>query len=725
MELSLQQRCFLYLVNHLENFSPKTLTLLPQRIRLDLLLMLPAADICQLEQTTAIDGIDLEKLWKEVCCRYEENAIPYSSSYTCSARLHSGNAVAEFRRMQRGIPAKSSALSWRDHFANIICTLLLHALPIPSLQPSSIFCKEVGCLNNLILQYLFCIGLVPIKQMKAYGGLPLVLYDRELKIPRRYVLFTDSTQPFYNVLELMAFINEKCHLLPKALVVDCNSFINSAIWSSKPVPISQSLPISQSKLATTTSSLQQFLSQTREIEFHAVCREAPDVTNRRTLLPLSHHSQSQQSVSIITLFLELLVVSPEAHLDSLTLKVQEIQRVHPLRTKHRISDRSGQLLKEIMTAITPLFSENAVETPKYGTSAFPAPIWSCAPYCGLRKFKVATNYKGEGNSANITSTQQFFQLIQSQKHLESIHISGWWEWSDILLSHTLRLDDEMIAAFLFPPHLTDLHLQNLDMPASFIQRLILAFLSSPSTHRQKFTLYSVWMYDETNKTRSKRYKCNSQGIRCKSLQLLSMYISNHFIQWLRTVPSISLNSLELRDLQYDPDMVPGGVLGALGQHPRCEIENVLVSNHTVDCPREGLEFLLKNPSLKSLEITGAKKELLESLTLGLSAAVQSKVSSLQTLSLIATEFSHEIGMSEFEALCNAIFSLPQLSKLSLHISDGCFFNLEHVRIMHDACKKCDKGNQLKKLSFSGQIVDTLKQAAKDLELEHFVQIIEL
>ena len=62
--LSLQQHCFLYLLAHLEEIPPASLALLPRRMRHELLLILPTADILLLEHTGVVDGINMDKVWE-------------------------------------------------------------------------------------------------------------------------------------------------------------------------------------------------------------------------------------------------------------------------------------------------------------------------------------------------------------------------------------------------------------------------------------------------------------------------------------------------------------------------------------------------------------------------------------------------------------------------------------------------------------------------------------
>ena len=63
----LQEQCFQYLIDHLEDIPVEALALLPAAIRRTLAVHLPVADILQLEQTRFASGLDMPGVWKEVC----------------------------------------------------------------------------------------------------------------------------------------------------------------------------------------------------------------------------------------------------------------------------------------------------------------------------------------------------------------------------------------------------------------------------------------------------------------------------------------------------------------------------------------------------------------------------------------------------------------------------------------------------------------------------------
>ena len=64
--VSLWWQVILYIVGHLEEFSPEALAFLPASLRCWLFLHLPLADVCLLEGTSMSIGLDMEQIWEEL-----------------------------------------------------------------------------------------------------------------------------------------------------------------------------------------------------------------------------------------------------------------------------------------------------------------------------------------------------------------------------------------------------------------------------------------------------------------------------------------------------------------------------------------------------------------------------------------------------------------------------------------------------------------------------------
>lgn len=60
---TLAQQCLTYVVMHFEKFPISHLSLLPLSIRKDMLWALPIADVCQLEETSFVQGFDMFEYW--------------------------------------------------------------------------------------------------------------------------------------------------------------------------------------------------------------------------------------------------------------------------------------------------------------------------------------------------------------------------------------------------------------------------------------------------------------------------------------------------------------------------------------------------------------------------------------------------------------------------------------------------------------------------------------
>ena len=64
---TLAQQCLCYVVMHFEKFPICHLSLLPLSMRRDMLWALPIADVCQLEETNFVQGLDMLEYWRSAC----------------------------------------------------------------------------------------------------------------------------------------------------------------------------------------------------------------------------------------------------------------------------------------------------------------------------------------------------------------------------------------------------------------------------------------------------------------------------------------------------------------------------------------------------------------------------------------------------------------------------------------------------------------------------------
>ncbi len=100
----LEDECLWYIIVNIQDFSPEFLSLLPQFVRYRLLLNLPVVDVCQLESTCVMEGIDTEKLWESLC----------------SNRLRLKVGVLP------SLPHGMEGFSWKEKYFNAVLNSLFH-----------------------------------------------------------------------------------------------------------------------------------------------------------------------------------------------------------------------------------------------------------------------------------------------------------------------------------------------------------------------------------------------------------------------------------------------------------------------------------------------------------------------------------------------------------------------------------------------------------------------
>ena len=90
----LEIQCYTFIVGHLDKLPSDVIALLQIRIRRKLLLMLPALDICKLEETPVTDGTCIsmdEEIWKWKCnerkVSIEDITLTWKDSYFCNVTV--------------------------------------------------------------------------------------------------------------------------------------------------------------------------------------------------------------------------------------------------------------------------------------------------------------------------------------------------------------------------------------------------------------------------------------------------------------------------------------------------------------------------------------------------------------------------------------------------------------------------------------------------------------
>ena len=147
--LSLQQASILCVISNLGSFPPDILALLPLKFQCDLL-MLPPADVFQLEQTSVVDGIDMaNEIWKAVyeCYDYEVACTAHINPDKPDLRtfyLRHRRDVSQFPKAVEEVVSSSAPLTWKASFLSCIFAFLLHMRPIQINTDLTNFCRSIA-----------------------------------------------------------------------------------------------------------------------------------------------------------------------------------------------------------------------------------------------------------------------------------------------------------------------------------------------------------------------------------------------------------------------------------------------------------------------------------------------------------------------------------------------------------------------------------------------------
>ena len=399
--LGLQRQCFLYLVTHLEQFSPDSLALLPQKIRKELLLTLPAADIFQLETTDVVSGIKMNAIWKTLCRKLA--LFPLHGAVT--RPVHTPVLPSEERFLSRMWCAleKPYCSMWREYLTIVICSLLLSIL----LEGRSVLASgdEFFVVHRRLHGYLFSDG--------NRASCPVLLYGRNVRLHRFERLMTLSQS---SGVDIMYFLVEKCRLCPRALYLSWNN------WNLK----SFSIPPSSAtftKLLSTVSQLQ--------VNVTGPCR-----SNDRTYC-----------VTPAPILLENIWHSTEVCLNSLRIHVDESEAFLTADSdfRHQTVSHSptGQLLEDVLKEIiAPLVS-----------------LPNSARFQELNELCFSTTI------ANAYALKLIIGVMLNHQHFRSLNLlkRRWFMLKDIVIHANINLLnmtgadlsqpslEMLIQAFLSPP----------------------------------------------------------------------------------------------------------------------------------------------------------------------------------------------------------------------------------------------------------------------------------
>ena len=512
--LSLQQASTLYVISNLESFPPDMLALLPLKFRRDLLLMLPPADVFQLEQTSVVDGIDMEnEIWKVVYERYDYEVARIAHIDTDEPRYSHGMQLPKAVESRKGVVSSSAPLTWKASFLSCIFAFLLHMRPFQVntgyANIRQIYSSSAGERNYIVfLQLLFCTQFFTLKQISSLRGFPLQEFGITLHLSR-YHQFFKSIEPFH-VPHWIHFLLVKCHL-----EASCSITVDEQYFSWDEADMANE--------SHNVVIFQNFFKKVKNVKLHLHCEYLPegvpkpqvDATIHKVLwlfdrISLCHQSGIPQLESV--------------EIDECVVPFQEGCILYHGSDNHMLNSVLRKLLFHSVLSL----------------QVVPAP---------LHQLHTLKHVHITGFAQIKMSTICSLLVLLHNKALETVLVSG-PHIVDDEVQHA-HLQQELWSTFSYPisPTCTSITLNHIDeLPLSFLLWLIQKFLYSPSNGPQTLTLadcklnYSI-VPDENNLKCTLASSC--LALPHKSLHLSQLNVKPVLIKALSSLPSVILESLQL------------------------------------------------------------------------------------------------------------------------------------------------------------------------------------
>ena len=146
--VSLEDSSFSFILTNFELFPPEHVSLLPTRIRSKLLSHLPVADVCKLEETAAVEGIDMNtQVWKQAITSLYGNQLdelwkqPVTSLDECPSTIEELQQGQGYRQLYIEVVFRVILHRYSCFHSNrkqLLCMLLCCCGP-----PGSLFSSEI------------------------------------------------------------------------------------------------------------------------------------------------------------------------------------------------------------------------------------------------------------------------------------------------------------------------------------------------------------------------------------------------------------------------------------------------------------------------------------------------------------------------------------------------------------------------------------------------------
>ena len=214
--LSLENQCLVCIITDLDEFHPDYLALLPAQLCRKLLVNLPAIDICKLEKTEAVGGMNMcTDVWMNVCL----HRLP-----THLQLLHTNHPKLD-----------ESCCDYREMFFSSLSSVVLNSsergLPRPD-TPCQHNTEHMRFVEAGIFAVPNILGLT-VQQWNKFQHSFTIQPEYNCFAPSRYSWIADPKYRCEKESQVVDILIEGCRCLPTHVWIDCESFMRGQMWRSR------------------------------------------------------------------------------------------------------------------------------------------------------------------------------------------------------------------------------------------------------------------------------------------------------------------------------------------------------------------------------------------------------------------------------------------------------------------------------------------------------------
>ena len=644
---TLQTMCFFKLINELEDFTPDTIfAQLPPTLRRMLLLKLPVVDVIKLESTNVVRGIDMNIVWEELCNQRLHHPLMLTDYHFNGSNLH-----------YRG--------SWKEHYLAIVTSILLNVFK----AEHELYYHCAQCAFSLLFSYCnFCTFAMPMPDFPHPEYL--------LLLPDRYVELQDMID---TPSSFASFLMKECRYWPKVVYISCSLFFYSPFWKER-----NSLEVS--------STLSDFLSDARQIVFSSdneVMKYWNPDDERQWYNRDRFHMVSRY-------MMEMILSSDNPHLESMLTD----NNCSIVLAGHIIS-----IVCDLLTMCESDYEKYSQFIP-FHMSIPKKNLLKNVPYKHLKRISLSTDTSDPLEQLDNHTALRLASAIETQTSLETVQLSGWpcdkhftnTDWYDGEQEFTHLFS--VLASLFKQPQFQTLELEVTSVLFSSLQEILHSFFTAMSPNHQTLKLGSIAIFQKSMMPGAFVVPSFNEMLFDKSLHLSNMELTPSQETLIFSYPLLKLETLALINLtSVSPSKSLGKAADLLHVNEISNLKTLILKDIVLHhpSPQSIISLLLQSPNLTHLEMEHCDIGP-DGLVTSLSREISSH-SDMCVLKLVRNELGRE-SEHNFQQLCNAIFSLPHVSNLSLDVSAN-ELAVHHFTILLDTWKQSCSGRKLKKLVVSG------------------------